>query len=222
VTASRRRVVVTGPGDGGARLRDLLQAEGLEAIHCPLIRTVVEPGPPLQVEGYSWVVVTSTRAVDPLLARAQGRLPSVAAIGPGTARALRERGIEPALVARDSTQEGLARELASLLEPGQPVLFAGAAGARDLLARELGADVVVLYRTEETTVECFPAADLVVLSSASGARAFSRLGIDLPCVSIGPITSGEARIRGLRVVAEAERHDADGLVEAVRLAASSR
>jgi uroporphyrinogen-III synthase len=219
---ARRRVVVTGPGDGGARLRDLLQAEGLEAIHCPLIRTVVEPGPPFRVEGYSWVVVTSARAVDPLLERVQGRLPSVAAIGPGTAGALRERGIEPALVARDSTQEGLVRELGPRLEPGQLVLFATAAGARDLLARELGADIVVLYRTEETTVERFPTADLVVLSSASAARAFARLGIDLPCVSIGPVTSAAARARGLRVVAEAERHDADGLLEAVRLAASGR
>jgi uroporphyrinogen-III synthase len=102
------------------------------------------------------------------------------------------------------------------------VLFAGAAGARDAIARELGADVVVLYRTEEETVERFPEADLVVLASASAARAFARLGIDLPCVSIGPVTTAEAGGLGLRVIAEAASHDVDGLAEAVTLAASRR
>jgi uroporphyrinogen-III synthase len=39
-------------------------------------------------------------------------------------------------------------------------------------------------------------------------------------VSIGPVTSAEARDGGLEVVAEAESHDLDGLVAAVKLAAS--
>jgi uroporphyrinogen-III synthase len=39
-------------------------------------------------------------------------------------------------------------------------------------------------------------------------------------VSIGPVTSAEAERQGLSVVAEAETHDLDGLVEAVKLAAS--
>jgi uroporphyrinogen-III synthase len=43
---------------------------------------------------------------------------------------------------------------------------------------------------------------------------------DLACVSIGPVTSAEARDGGLEVVAEAESHDLDGLVAAVKLAAS--
>jgi uroporphyrinogen-III synthase len=39
-------------------------------------------------------------------------------------------------------------------------------------------------------------------------------------VSIGPVTSEEARSLGLEVVAEAETHGLDGLVAAVKLAAS--
>jgi uroporphyrinogen-III synthase len=42
----------------------------------------------------------------------------------------------------------------------------------------------------------------------------------MPCVSIGPVTSGEARRHGLDVVAEAASHDLEGLVQAVKLAAS--
>jgi uroporphyrinogen-III synthase len=109
-----------------------------------------------------------------------------------------------------------------LLEPGDRVLFAGAEGARDLIARELDADVLVLYRTEEETVGRFPEADLVLLASASAARALARLCVDLPCVSIGPVTTAEARRLGLWVVAEAARHDFEGLATAARLAASGR
>jgi uroporphyrinogen-III synthase len=84
----------------------------------------------------------------------------------------------------------------------------------------LGADVVPLYRTVELRPKGFPQADLVVLASGSAVRSFAALGLDVPCVSIGPVTSEEARRHGLRVVAEAETHDRDGLVRAVKLAAS--
>jgi uroporphyrinogen-III synthase len=40
-------------------------------------------------------------------------------------------------------------------------------------------------------------------------------------VSIGPVTSAEASARGLRVVAEAATSDLEGLVAAVKAAASS-
>ena len=77
----------------------------------------------------------------------------------------------------------------------------------------------MLYRTVALAPE-FPDADLVVLASASAARAFAALGRDLPVVSIGPVTSAAAREAGLGVVAEAETHDLAGLAEAARLAAS--
>jgi uroporphyrinogen-III synthase len=99
------------------------------------------------------------------------------------------------------------------------VLFTGAEDARPLLAAALGADVEVLYRTVALVPE-FPEADLVVLASASAARAFAALGRSLPVVSIGPVTSAEARGLGLHVAAEASTHDLAGLAEAVRLAAS--
>ena len=188
---------MTGAQETSGRLAALLEAKGLVPIVCPLVRTVDVPGPAVRGESYAWLVVTSARAAETLAERVAGRLPAVAAVGPGTAEALRAHQIEPRLVARESTQEGLVRELRPLLEPGDRVLFAGAAGARDVIARELDADVVVLYRTEEEAVECFPEADLVVLASASAARAFARLAVDLPCVSIGPVTTAEASGLGL-------------------------
>ncbi|MEO8289450.1 MAG: uroporphyrinogen-III synthase [Gaiellaceae bacterium] len=208
------RVAVTGTDE---RLAERLRAEGFEVVECALVRIEALGGPPIEAGDYDWLLVTSRNAVAPLLERLHGALPPVAAIGPGTAEALRERGVEPALVAEPSTQEGLA---AALPRPAGRVLFAGAEDARDVLVRELGADFVPLYRTVALHPEAFPAADLVTLASASAVRALAEIQPGLPCVSIGPVTTEEARRAGLAVVAEASTHDLDGLVAAVKLARS--
>lgn len=213
----RVRIVLTGTERTAGPLADGLRAEGFEVEHCPLVAVEALPGPPLRADGYDWLVLTSRNGVEALFARLEGSLPKVAVVGPGTAEALREHGVEPALVAERSTQEGLADQLGP--QAGR-VLFPGAEGARDVLASELAADVVALYRTVELRPGGFPEADLVVLGSASAARSFASLGLDLPCVSIGPATSAEAGRLGLRVVAQAETHDRDGLIRAVKLVAS--
>ena len=212
------RVLLTRARESSPALARRLREEGFEVVERPLIRIEPIEGPPIRTGGYDWVIVTSRIAVDRLFRRLDGSLPRVAVVGPGTAEALRERGVEPALVATESTQEGLLAELPS---PAGRVLFAGAEGARDLLVRELGADFVPLYRTVQETPERLPDADLTVLASASAARALATVRTDFPCVSIGPVTTAEAERSGLRVVAEAQDHDLDGLVTAVKLAASS-
>lgn len=214
------RIVVTRAAGGADRVTSALRAAGFEVAVCPLVRVEAVPGPPIRVDDYDWVVLTSPRGVPLLLERAEGALPRVAVVGPGTAATLRAAGIEPALVATRSTQEGLVAALRERLEPAGRVLFAGAADARDVLVRELSADVAVLYRTEEVRPSSFPEGDLVALASASAARSFAALGLAVPCVSIGPVTSAEARKAGLTVLAEAETYDAEGLVAAARLAAS--
>jgi uroporphyrinogen III methyltransferase/synthase len=212
------KILVTQARGRSGVLAGRLRQAGFDVLERPLVRIEPLDGPAVPTAGYDWAIVTSGAAVEPLLRRAEGPLPPVAAIGPGTAAALRERGIEPALVASESTQEGLLTELP---RPAGRVLFAGAEGARDLLVRELRADFVPLYRTVEETPEALPDSDLVVLASSSAARALAAVRLDLPCVSIGPVTSAEAKRLGLHVVSEAQRHDLDGLVEAVKLAASS-
>ncbi len=211
------RIVVTRARGGSERLGERLRAEGFDVEECPLIRIEPIEGPPVRTAEYDWVILTSANAVEALLRRLDGPLPRAAVIGPGTAEALRAHGIEPAIVARTSTQEGLLEELP---QPTGRVLFAGAEDARDLLVAELHADVAVLYRTVEERPASFPDGDLVVLASASAARSFTGLGLDLPCISIGPVTSSEARRGGARILAEARTHDLEGLLEAVRLGAS--
>jgi uroporphyrinogen III methyltransferase / synthase len=208
------KVVVTGTD---SRLDERLRAAGFGVVESPLIRIEPVGGAVIRAEGYDWLILTSRHGAKHVFERLEGPIPKVAVIGPGTADALRERGIEPALVATVSTQEGLIAELPR--QPGR-VLFAGAEGARDTLVRELDADFVPLYRTVELELDEAPQGDLAVIASASAARALAASGASIPCVSIGPVTSGEARRHGLDVVAEAASHDLEGLVRAVKLAAS--
>jgi uroporphyrinogen III methyltransferase/synthase len=110
------------------------------------------------------------------------------------------------------------------------VLIARAAEARDVLPRALrerGAevDVVTLYETvaeqpDSEAIEAALKADYLTFTSSSTVRNFVQaVGGRAPdharVVSIGPVTSEAARAAELRVDVEAERHDLDGLVEAL-------
>jgi uroporphyrinogen III methyltransferase/synthase len=212
----RLRVIVTRAREQLEPLAGRIEALGLEVVRCPLIELVPTGPATFEVSGYDWLVVTSPYGAREVLRRARGELPTVAAIGPGTAAALREGGAEPGLVPRVSTQEGL---LAEFPRPPGRVLFAGAEGARTLLADELRADFMPLYRTRPLLPDALPLGDLVVLASSSAAEAAAALGLGVPTVSIGPETTRTAEAAGLSVVAEADPHDLDGLVAAVARAA---
>src|SRR6266540_174931 len=162
-------------------------------------------------------------------ARAQANA-TVAAIGPGTAAALAERGIVADVVPERSIAEALVEALGGLEVEGRPVLVARAAEARDVLPealRERGAnvDVVALYETvaedaDAGVIAAAQGADYVTFTSSSTVKNFVQaVGDRFPdgarIVSIGPVTSDAAREAGLTVNVEAERHDPDGLVEAL-------
>jgi uroporphyrinogen III methyltransferase / synthase len=161
---------------------------------------------------------------------------TVAAIGPGTARALAGHGIRADIVPERFVAEALVEALADVDVDGQPVLIARAAEARDVLPdalRERGAevDVVALYETVQEepnpeAIEAAQAADYVTFTSSSTVTNLNEvLGDRFPrsarVVSIGPITSETARNAGLEVHVEAERHDINGLVEALLTDASA-
>ena len=155
---------------------------------------------------------------------------TVAAIGPGTAAELARRGILADVVPRRSVAEALVEALVDVPVEGRAVLVARAAEARDVLPdalRERGARVsdVALYDTvAEPLDRAAPGAararhlrDLhlqlhgALLHRVGRARAGRRARV----VSIGPVTSATARELGLTVHVEAERHDIDGLVDAL-------
>lgn len=202
------RIVVTRPLGQEDELVQALTALRHEVVHVPLIEIEPLGDEPIDVSDYDWVVLTSVNGARELRRRMAGTPTRVAAIGQATADAF--GGAD--LVASVSTQEGL---LAELPAPAGRVLFAGAEGARRLLADRLDADFVPLYRTRELTPEEPLEGDLVVLASASAARALGRLALDIPAVSIGPQTTAAAREAGVEVLREAASHDLAGLVAAI-------
>lgn len=210
------KVVVTRPRAQAQPLVERLEEQGHEVVECPLIEIEPTEGP-VDVEGYDWVIVTSPNGAAELVRRARGALPPVAAVGPATAEALRELGVEPAFVPTASSQDGL---LAEFPQPAGRVLFAAAYASRRGPVDELGADFVPLYATRLIRPDEPPDGDVVVLASGSAAISFAALGVDLPVVSIGPQTTRVAESAGLRVVAEAETHDLEGLIAAVGSLAS--
>jgi uroporphyrinogen III methyltransferase / synthase len=159
----------------------------------------------------------------------------VAAIGPGTARALAAHGVVADVVPERYVAESLAESLAGL--EVSRALVARAREARDVLpdalrARGAEVDVVALY---ETVAEPLPArareralaADYVTFTSSSTVRCFFAAARDgrpgepaqpspaTRLVSIGPVTSAALREHGFEPHVEASRHDVDGLVEAL-------
>ena len=213
----RLRVVVTRAETRAAPLAERLAALGHDVVVCPLIEIEPLGDDPIDPAPYDWVVVTSPNGAAELARRLSAPPRRLAAIGPGTAAELRAHGLDPQLVPAVSTQEGL---LAELPRPAGRVLVAAAEGARRLLADELGADFLPLYRTIELHPADPPEGDVAVLASASAARALAATGARLPVVAIGPQTAAAAREAGLEVVAEAETHDVDGLVAAVAAVAA--
>lgn len=196
------------------------------------------------IETFQWLAITSANAVAPLLDLLPRGLPSaiaVAAIGEATARALRERGIEPRLVSAKGSGEGLAMELAAEDDlGGRRVLLPLAADARPEVAaglRAAGAEVteVVAYEkrpapgAEARAAALFPAGaplGWVTFTSPRLARTFAEL-IDrnasgwealrptLLAASIGATTSGELRRLGVQPAAEAATPSDQALVAAV-------
>jgi uroporphyrinogen III methyltransferase/synthase len=255
-----RRVVVTRARAQASGLATTLRGLGAEVVELPAIR--IEPRIESEevrravgrIGEYALVCVTSPNGAHLLFealgnagldARALGGKTkrkqveeggsSVAAIGPGTARALAEHGIAADIVPERFVAEALVEALESVEVDGKRVLVARAAEARDVLPdalRERGAevDVVALYETvreapDPAAIEAAQAADYVTFTSSSTVRNLTEaLGDRFPSgarvVSIGPITSEAARAAGLEVAAEAERHDVDGLVAALLMDAA--
>lgn len=235
-----KTVVVTRAREQASSLRVQLEELGAEVIELPSIAIEPLPLERARLEGVTWLVFTSANGVagyferaladHGLDARALGAV-RVAAIGPGTAAALADRGITADLVPERFVAESLLEAFPPALT-GDRVVIARAEQARDVLPEgldRLGYEVEVLpvYRT--LTAEPDPVdlervragkVDALTFTSSSTVTNFDLLVGPLPdpaplVVSIGPITSATARDHGLRIDAEAEPHTIGGLVDAL-------
>ena len=201
-----------------------------------------------RLESYDWLVFSSVNGVQFLIERLQAfsgnlrRLDSVklAAIGPGTAKALAEHQLRADVVPDEYRAEALA-EVLSNEAAGKRFLLARTSRGREVLAEQLlaaGADVeqVVVYQSTDvrpTKTQLRPVAQLLdtgridwtMVTSTAIARSLDRLfGRQLDntrLAVISPVTTAALCELGHEPAVEAKQYTLDGLIEAMVAARDS-
>ena len=242
-----RRIVVTRTRQQAGALSAQLRSLGADVTELPTIK--IAPPENLMEFGelvrdsfqYDWVVFTSPNGVTAFFdlffklyddARALGNA-RIAAIGPGTAKRVKDFHLAVDL----QPEEAVAERLVEAFQQHESVenlkfLLVRAANARDVLPKrltQLGAivDEAIAYRTVPETDDMTGAkkrftdegADLITFTSSSTVENFLAMKLPWPqgikTASIGPITSATMQQGGLKVDVEASQHDIDGLVNAI-------
>jgi hydroxymethylbilane synthase len=243
-----RRVVVTRSREQASAFCSKLSGLGAETVVIPAIR-IVEADDPAAIDRametfaeYAWVVFTSVNGVEMFWAHLEARGlddpkfadAKVAAVGPATADALRERGVDVDFVPESFVGEEIAKGLKGI--SGKRVLLLRAVMAGDelpgiLSSRGAVVDDVAVYRNVPADIdsamlsELNKGVDVVAFTSGSTVRNFvaavkTQPGGDdllssLRFACIGPATADAARESGLNVDVVAGVHTTDGLIDAL-------
>jgi uroporphyrinogen III methyltransferase / synthase len=261
---SGKKIIITRARSQAGELVAELERLGASVIEFPTIKTValdsyqkldyslerIDAALGKGLVHYEWTIFTSANAVRFFIGRllATGRPitsftgSKIAAVGPGTAKKLKDAGVRVDMIPQDNKAEGLIQAFSLLAIKGRRILLPRALNARDLLPEalmQMGAIVYVApcYQTvaDETGVANVKTAletgvDIITFTSSSTVQNFLGLlrDIDLPAslrnvklVYIGPIAAGTARRLGLPVAAVAEPHTVQGLVKAIQEAVGS-
>ena len=252
-----KTVLVTRPCQQSEDMTRQLEAVGATVAYCPTIE-VLPPNSWAQLDSsirrireYDWVVFTSANGVrfffDRLneieTAGAEALASAVVcAIGPATARALKQAGVGAQVPASDSRAEGALKEIIDHVGSEQKIqglqfLIPRARVAREVLPaglRKLGArvDAVETYQTvkpeiaRESILRLFneTSIDVVTFTSSSTVSNFAALvGMtdlsdllgNILVVCIGPITAETAASHGLNNIIQPDLYNAEALVESI-------
>jgi uroporphyrinogen-III synthase len=244
-------ILLTRPAERSATLARRLGELGARVESRPTVRLVPpEDSAPAeravaQLHLYDWVVFTSVNGVryfcetvERIRRDSPPMSPSVAAIGPATARALEERGVSPDVQATESQSEGLAKSLRDRVRPNQRVLLVRPQQARHVLPaaiRGLGAsvDAVPFYRNVpapevdsithdlrdgrfDVVVFASPSALQHLLQASHPERSVTEALRSTSIVAIGRVTAAALEEAGLCAAAIASEPSDDGIIEAVR------
>ncbi len=246
-----KTVLITRARDQSAEFAGLLRDVGAEVIEFPTIEIV----PPASWEGldrafdqmdsYDWIIFTSANGVEFFWKRLnekgkdQGLLSAlkVCAIGPGTARQLRENGIAVDYTPKEFIAEAILKGFEEMAVKGRRILLVRAKVARDVLPeglRKMGAevDVVDIYQTVKPKngskrlrqLLTDRRIDVVTFTSSSTVNHFfdlleeehqKELPKNIAIACIGPITAETAKGRGTEVHIQPEQYTIPGLTRAI-------
>lgn len=248
---SGRRIVLTRSQGQNEELGHKLEALGAEVFELPLIEVQTENNTDIaseiltEIGHYEWLVFTSANGVRGffnLFLRAFEDIRSlgmvrIAAVGPGTAEAIRLYHLKVDLIPATATADALveAIEKEQTVDNLRFLVITGNLN-KDTLIRRLEegraiVDVLPVYQTETATVKDDAAlrfrrqgADAIVFASGSAVQSFALQAASLqleagarhPLVfSIGPSTTQAIRQAGIPLAAEASEPGIDGLLKAI-------
>lgn len=244
------KVLVTRPVEQNTSLRTRLERLGAEVLVQPAIRIDPPADwRPVdraihQLSGYDWVVFSSTNGVQYFLDRMveRGRdmrcfgTAQIAVIGSATAELLAKYRLRADLTPDEFRAEALADALAPQAKDRRFLLVRASRG-REVLAEQLtaaGAQVEQIVAYESRDVEEADAdvaerlkageIDYVTVTSSAIARALAKLFGDAlhraRLVSISPVTTATLDELGYTPYAEATTYTMEGVVDAIRVAAT--
>jgi uroporphyrinogen III methyltransferase/synthase len=244
-----QKVLVTRAGDQATALTAALSEIGVEPIVVPTIEII----PPAsfaeldqaiaELDRVDYLILTSVNAVNAFFDRLAEQGLSVlsvsalqtVAVGPKSAEALAQRGIDADLVPKDYRAEGVVSLLKDRVS-GKRLLYPKAALARDLIPAELtaaGAEVItpIAYAStppveaaEKLQKALADGLDLLTFTASSTVQNFVALldtkslilAKQIPVASIGPLTSETAKKLGFNVTVEPKSSTIDEFVKAIR------
>ena len=242
-----KTVLVTRSRKQASQLSEQLEDKGARVIEVPTIEIeMIDESPKLnsamnQIKTFNWIVLTSENGVDAFFnhlkrlkkdTRILGQV-KIAAIGPGTRAKLNSFLIEPHLMPREFSTDGLLGKFKKMNLLNQKFLLLRANIAPDLLNKslvDLGADVteIPIYKTvkpeglSKTLTQTLheETVDFLTFTSSSTAQNFfeslkNGKKINAKIISIGPVTSKTIRDQGFKVNREAKESTIPGLVKAV-------
>jgi uroporphyrinogen III methyltransferase/synthase len=239
-----RTVAVTRARAQASGLARSLAQLGARVVQAPAIAVRPLPGPALDPTPYDLICVTSANGAHGLFERLAAAEPPldaralagarIAAIGESTAQALASHGIQADVVPGRAVAEGLLEALDDELaeRPARRALIARGSQGRDVLPaalaeRGVAVEVLDLYETVAEApppgvIEAALAADYITFTSSSTVRNFLAAAGGAEAIrpasrllSIGPVTSESLREAGLEPHVEAERHDVEGVLDAL-------
>ena len=247
-----KKVLVTRSQDKAGRLSERLRALGAQPVELPTLKiTAAKNTGALDsaIRGlflYDWLVFTSTYGVDAFFGRLNSlgkdartlRCLRVACVGPETARALRERGVEADAMPSDFETRALPaaiRKIAGDLKGLRLLLVRTDIAPIELetLLKKEGAHThrVTGYRTRRVKPSSKQLTELLQeppdyltftssstasnLAQALGKSSLKKLAARSRVASIGPVTTRTLRSLGLKPACQASRYDIDGLVNAL-------
>jgi uroporphyrinogen III methyltransferase/synthase len=242
-----KRIVVTRSQEQASDLVKQLSDLGAEVLELPVIR-IVDPVDKrefaegvTQAHTYDWLVFSSVNGVRRFFdafyaiykdARSIGGV-RIAAVGPGTEKAIREYRFDVDLVPDRHLAEGLLESFQNDWDvDSQTILWVRPENARPVLTEGLTAmqaivDECIAYKIEPETEDptgvaarfVEGGADIVIFTSASTAKYFDKLGLAWPdgckAASIGPLTTAKLKELGQTEIIEAKDHHIDGLVNVI-------